>query len=997
MEVKKVFVSYGHDRYSFVVERYVDALSNIFEDVFFDGQSLHLGERYDYSIEEAIEHCDTVLFFMTKYSVRTNNNYFPNADDSFCRDEIEYARSFRKSIIPVMLEDCQPPLIVHRLQYIDAKKVIHSDLTYNEKEYEIVRAQILAVIADISKLAQYGKSYSLMQILNQFGSDAYSKCFIRDYIGRKWLSQKCLSWIDDSHEKVMCIIGEIGSGKSSFITNLVFDDREGYFAGIHYCRFDIESSTKVKNIVKSLTYSVATQLSGFSQYIEGISERVLDTASGIELFEKLLIEPLHKIKKQNNTPVVVIIDALDEISDISEKKDLMTILSDSSRYLPDWFKIIVTSRPDNKLEYLLQDTTIITIDTASTENIRDIRDYIENYISKNNLLISDEEKDKLIQESNGNFLYIHFALLDILENGLCNYDNKQYPKGLNGIYARTINRKFKNIEEYEIQIVPIFEVLCATKAPISLKELSKVVKESKRILLSKIQRISIFLRKEENTICLYHKSLAEWLISWEKSEEYYIDNRNGEKKILAWLKDSDNDFVSSNYCMRYGINHLIENKEYSFLNELLQDKQFIIAEIFSTVLLEYVYRNQFDIICSVIYSVCSQPSIISFVVIRRLIDGCINAGQFDRAISINKIQNTIEAYNVFYYTGFGNIVLYRSKDIITTEKIYIEGMKLAKEKCSLECSIWNQFALSVCNSRMGKIMVEFMRMKEALEFYRTFLNLSINLHKETNSIEILRNVAIGHERVGWVFQSFHNYSEALKQYNLCLVESQKIYNETNTVEALRGIAITYERLGRVVEIQGDYEKAVNYYMHNYTMSSEIYNRMGALNSKRGLANSCHCLGDAYIGQHQYSEALKWFQKDKQISSEIYSVTNMLDDIRDYAICLDRLAFTNDKLNRYKEAEILYNNSVNLYIQIVNRTKAKKLVTELIIEYIRQIEFYLIHHNSNKSSYIIDKALNLTKCVKIQKDVQEYLNSLKKIAINGENIEYGNYFNRRNTK
>lgn len=113
-----------------------------------------------------------------------------------------------------------------------------------------------------------------MQVLNQFDNDAYSKGLTKDYTGRQWLSQKCLNWIKDANEKVLCIIGEIGFGKSSFITNLVFDDVEGYFAGIHYCRFDIESSTKVRNIVKALTYSVATQMPGFSQYIEGISERV---------------------------------------------------------------------------------------------------------------------------------------------------------------------------------------------------------------------------------------------------------------------------------------------------------------------------------------------------------------------------------------------------------------------------------------------------------------------------------------------------------------------------------------------------------------------------------------------------------------------------------------------------------------------------------------------------------------------------------------------------
>ena len=995
MNGKRIFISYGHDRYGGVIERFATEFAGISQDVFFDGKSLQVSDRYDHKIEEGIETCDVVVFFMTRYSVRINNNGLTNADDSFCRDEIEFARSCKKSIIPVMLEDCQPPLIVHRLQYIDGKKILTEDGTVNEDEYQKAKQQILASVEDINKLTQYGESYSLMQVLNQYDSDAYSKGLTRDFTGRKWLSQKCLSWITDSHEKVLCIIGEIGSGKSSFITNLVFDDRSGYFAGIHYCRFDIESSTKVRNIVKSLTYSVATQLAGFSQYIEGISERVIDTASGVELFEKLLIEPLHKINRPYDHEIVLIIDAVDEISDQTERETLMAILSENTKNLPEWVKIIVTSRPDSKLEYMLQDTTILKIDTTSAENLQDIREYIHNYMSAHNVSISEDGIERLIEGSNGNFLYIYFALSDILETRGAGGKLNKYPKGLDGIYARTINRKFKNIDEYEQQIVPIFEILCATKAPISIEDLSRVLGEGKRTLLSKIQRVSAFVRREGNTLCFYHKSLAEWLINWDKSGEYFIDSRDGENKIVAWAKKSTDEFVDSDYCMAYGINHLVENKEYGYLNELLQDKQFTVAEKYSTVLIEYVYKDQFDVVREVVESICSQPAVVAFVVIRRLVDGVINAGQFDKAVRINEIQKGIPSYEVFYYTGFGNIVLYRSKDIDSAERSYREGMELAEKRCNQDPSTWNRFALSVCNGRMGKIMVESLKMAEAMKYYQAYLNLSVELYDETQLVEILRNVAIGFERIGWILQSRKEYSQALEQYNRCLEESKKIYDATKTVEALRGVAISYERLGRVAEIQGEYEQAVEFYMHNYTMSSEIYSQMGVVNSKRGLANSCHCLGDAYIGQQKYQEALSWFQKDKQISTEIYSATDMIDDIRDYAVCLDRLAYTSDMLGKTEDAEALFLDSVDLYRKLVERAKTQRLINELAVQYIRTAEFYCSHNHKVAAARIIESSFDIIESERVPDDIKEHMNNLR--ALDSSDVKYGSFRNRRNTK
>ena len=312
--------------------------------------------------------------------------------------------------------------------------------------------------------------------------------------------------------------------------------------------------------------------------------------------------------------------------------------------------------------------------------------------------------------------------------------------------------------------------------------------------------------------------------------------------------------------------------------------------------------------------------------------------------------------------------------------------------------MWNNFTLSVCLGRMGKIMIESLKMEEAMSYYQKFLDLSIKLYDETKSIEILRNVAIGYERLGWILQNNKKYKEALEQYNSCLLESQKIYDATKTVEALRGVAITYERLGRVAEITGEYDKAIDFYMNNYTMSNDVYKQMGVVNSKRGLANSCHCLGDAYLAQENYRSALVWFQKDKQISSEIYIVTGMIDDIRDYAVCLDRLAFTQDMLNNSAEAEDLFSESVNMYHSLIKNVNTQKLINEFVVEYVRIIEFYLFHNNYDKAKNSIHDMENDINISQINSDLSNHIIFLKNCVLSQTCLKkYGEYCNRRNTK
>ena len=363
----------------------------------------------------------------------------------------------------------------------------------------------------------------------------------------------------------------------------------------------------------------------------------------------------------------------------------------------------------------------------------------------------------------------------------------------------------------------------------------------------------------------------------------------------------------------------------------------------------------------------------------------------------NEIQKEIDTYTVFYYFGLGNIILYRSKDVESAKTIFSEGMSIAEQQFIDKPSEWNQFALSVCNGRMGKIMVESLKIEEAERFYYRFLELSTDLYNRTRLIEVLRNVAIGYERIGWIQQSKKDYENALKQYNKCLIESKKIYDKTKTIEALRGVAITYERLGRVAEIQGDYFRSVEYFMHNYTLSNEIYNQMGALNSKRGLANSCHCLGDAFVGQKKYGDALKWFRKDKQISLEIYTVTEMIDDIRDFAICLDRLAFSYDKLGKTDEAEKLFKDSVDLYFELAQRVKTTKLKNECIIEHIRIAEFYLIHRQNEKAAKAIQVAQSIVNHTEIDDEILEYFLNIQ--ASIGYDLfdDYGSLRNQRNTR
>lgn len=78
-------------------------------DTFLDQINLKLGPSWDDQIEIALRSASSVLFLASPASVNSEN----------VKDELDFALSLKKNIIPVMIEACQFPLRYRRKNYID--------------------------------------------------------------------------------------------------------------------------------------------------------------------------------------------------------------------------------------------------------------------------------------------------------------------------------------------------------------------------------------------------------------------------------------------------------------------------------------------------------------------------------------------------------------------------------------------------------------------------------------------------------------------------------------------------------------------------------------------------------------------------------------------------------------------------------------------------------------------------------------------------------------
>jgi TIR domain len=115
----KAFVSYSRADTDFVL-RLCQDLRAAGASIWLDQLDIHPGEDWDEAIERGLFECGQMLAVLSPKSVSSQN----------VLDEIGYALSKKKPIIPVLHEDCEVPYRLNRIQYVDFRTAYDEPLKH---------------------------------------------------------------------------------------------------------------------------------------------------------------------------------------------------------------------------------------------------------------------------------------------------------------------------------------------------------------------------------------------------------------------------------------------------------------------------------------------------------------------------------------------------------------------------------------------------------------------------------------------------------------------------------------------------------------------------------------------------------------------------------------------------------------------------------------------------------------------------------------------------
>lgn len=401
---------------------------------------------------------------------------------------------------------------------------------------------------------------------------------MNDFTGRAWLLRRLLDWLDAGAERVLLLTGLPGTGKSSLVAWLCGMGPEpeedagksqlrrvrSYVKASHFCVANTLNSVPkalARNLAEQLTANVpdfrkalAASMADLAIFnAEVYAERAeagskitayeighldLGSVSETSSFNRVLQEPLSRLYEGGYAePMLILIDALDEASDIDSKIGALYVLS--TLKLPERARLLITTRPDQRVLKRFPHARVIDLPSDEGSSRDDMRAYVSAKLAGCGAPLRTALSEDLIKAADGNFLYARLvmeSLLPRLEDGAEPADIS-FPERLSDIYLEFLNRELGVNERLWAETYgPLLGLIAvAMGRGLSRAGLEAIVGKKLRTELRLCQQY-LSGNLPDGPFRPFHKSFSDYLLEDEENEHYHIDAADMHALLLKSYK-----------------------------------------------------------------------------------------------------------------------------------------------------------------------------------------------------------------------------------------------------------------------------------------------------------------------------------------------------------------------------------------------------------------------------------------------------------------------------
>ncbi|XP_028402097.1 uncharacterized protein LOC114525087 [Dendronephthya gigantea] len=426
---------------------------------------------------------------------------------------------------------------------------------------------------------------------------------------REWLLKEVDEWFcsSESDSRIKLITAGPGFGKSVFAAKICEDfGKNGKLVACHFCDFSNSNLRDPMAMLQSLASQMCKSVPGFKQELLDQLKRPHQVQNLKDAFLIYLQNPLDELEIKE--PRLVVIDGLDE-SAADNKNEIAHLIAEYFPELPDYIKILVTSRPEISVADLrLRDDQKTDISNVHDNNNLDLELYFKECFPslvgremyrwemsfdfyKDHPYLYRVLRNKTISlpsifvaKCQGSFLYAyHFqsglrARYD-LENITNNDVMKFLPEGLNSFYQGYFKRledELSDIKHEKFDVLKILEMLAASEGPLPLTFVAQAFglapdcRETKDIINKINETVSCLLYVSDDMLTVFHKSVIDWLLAeGYRDHQYTVKVDDGHRSLWLLCEKDFEEIVESvrsglevkftndvEYALKHGLKHL---------------------------------------------------------------------------------------------------------------------------------------------------------------------------------------------------------------------------------------------------------------------------------------------------------------------------------------------------------------------------------------------------------------------------------------------------------
>ena len=522
-----IFISYGREDASEVAEWLSRSLKARGFSVWLDREQLADagGAEWERQIEQAIRKVPIVIALLSPRAVRPNGE---------CRNEISLARDLDCRIVPVMVKQCERPLRIHALQFIDLEEFARMPDGLRVQQLDRIVAAIEKGVPEEPALVDARKLLPKLDFEWMFSRHA-------SFVGREWLFDKFDSWMRDDGDPVLFVVGQPGVGKSAALSTWVQTRMD--IGAIHFCRSDRSDLRNpgifVGSIVRQLL-SIERELPGYLHTVLAESRDLMgieiDPSRASALFDRLVLDPLRSLRGGRRW--VLTVDALDEGG-----PGIQQLLAGARDSLPSNFRLLVSSRPDPGVLGLFPTRT--EIDAQGSENLSDLSALVSDRIGRSKLLVAKSERSKealaarVVTNSGGLFAHAILALEHFEAGRASEQDLADKYFGDDGQYLRYFKKEFSTLDDYE-PVAACLAVIAACPEPVSDAHIAAMLDRTVRSVSVALNRLGSMMPVVQGRRVAYHKSFMDWILRRSGGDhDFVVTVQDGLQAMKRWAKRVD--------------------------------------------------------------------------------------------------------------------------------------------------------------------------------------------------------------------------------------------------------------------------------------------------------------------------------------------------------------------------------------------------------------------------------------------------------------------------